>query len=135
MKLTIYSDGGARGNPGPAGFGVVIDDEQGKKIDEHAEYIGETTNNQAEYRGAIWGLKRAAELGATAVELKADSLLLVKQANGEYKVKHPEIAQRFLQLKNAEASINGRVKYTHIPREKNKRADALANAAMDRGKR
>ena len=134
MKLIIYTDGGSRGNPGHAGFGVYITDDKGKKIEGYAEYIGLTTNNQAEYRGAIWGLRRAKELGATSVEIRADSQLMVRQAMGEYKVKEPQIAVRYLELKNAETALGCRVIYTHIPREKNKNADALANEAMDRKK-
>src|SRR5690349_12569170 len=98
MKLTIQTDGGARGNPGPAGIGVVILDEKGKVLEEHAKYLGVATNNQAEYKAAIFGLERAVALGATSVELVADSELLVKQASGEYKVKNPDIAKRFLEL-------------------------------------
>jgi ribonuclease HI len=133
MKLIIETDGGARGNPGPAGIGVVVLDEHGKILEEHAEYLGKTTNNQAEYKAAILGLKRAVALGATSVEIRADSELLVKQANGEYKVKNPDIGFRFIELKNLETQLGGKVRYTHIRREKNTRADKLSNDAMDAG--
>ena len=132
MNLQIFTDGGARGNPGPAGIGVVIIDlASGDIIEEHSQYLGETTNNQAEYRAAILGLKRAVELGASSVELVADSELLIKQCRGEYKVKNPEIAKRYLELKNFETLLNGRVQYRHVKREHNKKADSLANKAMD----
>ncbi len=133
MKLTIHTDGGARGNPGPAGIGVVIQDESGKTLDELAKYLGRTTNNQAEYRAVILGLERALELGATSVEIVTDSELLVRQANGEYKVRNPDLAQRYLQMKNLEIRLGGCVTYRHVRREQNKRADTLANKAMDRG--
>lgn len=133
MKLIIETDGGARGNPGPAGIGVVVLDEHGKILEEHAEYLGKTTNNQAEYKAAILGLKRAVALGATSVEVRADSELLVRQANGEYKVKNPDIGYRFIELKNLETQLGGRVRYVHVRREKNLRADKLSNDAMDKG--
>jgi ribonuclease HI len=131
MKLTIQTDGGARGNPGPAGIGVVIS-EGSRTLEEHAEYLGVTTNNQAEYRAVILGLERAVALGAKDVEVVTDSELLVKQANGEYKVKNPDIAKRFLEMKNLCTRI-GRVKFRHVRREYNKRADELSNIAMDKG--
>jgi len=132
MHLIIYTDGGARGNPGPAGIGVVITDEAtGKAIEEHSRYLGSTTNNQAEYQAAILGLERAVELGAQSVELVADSELMIKQARGEYKVKNAELAKRFLELKNLETRLAGRVTFRHVMRTRNKRADALANRAMD----
>lgn len=133
MKLTIQTDGGARGNPGPAGIGVVILDEHGKVLEEHAKYLGVTTNNQAEYKAVILGLERALALGARSVEVVADSELIVRQANGEYKVKNPEIAKRFFELKNLETALGGRVRYRHVRRELNKHADRLSNEAMDQG--
>ena len=132
MNLQIYTDGGARGNPGPAGVGVVIVDKaNGDKIDEISKYLGETTNNQAEYQAAITGLARAVELNAQSVELISDSELLIRQCRGQYKVKNQDIAQRFLELKNLETRLGGRVQYRHVKRELNKQADALANQAMD----
>jgi ribonuclease HI len=133
MKIIIKTDGGARGNPGPAGIGVVVEDEKGNVLEEHAKYLGITTNNQAEYRAVIVGLERALVLGATSVEVLADSELLVRQANGEYKVKNPEIAKRYLELKNLETRLGGHVKYRHVRREYNKHADKLSNEAMDKG--
>ncbi len=135
LNLIIRTDGGARGNPGPAGIGVVIEDaETGEVLEEHAEYLGETTNNQAEYKAVILGLDRAVALKASSVTVVADSELLVRQATGEYKVKNPGLAQRFLELKNREVLLGRRVKYRHVRREENKHADALANKAMDRGR-
>lgn len=133
MKFTIQTDGGARGNPGPAGIGVVILDEAGKVLEEHAEYIGVTTNNQAEYRAVILGLERTIALGANAADVVTDSEFLVRQMTGKYKVKHPEIAKRFLEVKNLEAKLGGRVKYRHVRRELNKHADRLSNEGMDKG--
>jgi ribonuclease HI len=134
MNLQIYTDGGARGNPGPAGIGVLlVDKASGEKVEEHSVFLGKTTNNQAEYRAAILGLERAVALGAASVELIADSELIIKQARGEYKVKNADLAKRYLELKNLETRLNGRVQYRHVIREHNKRADTLANEAMDRG--
>lgn len=133
MHCLIRTDGGARGNPGPAGIGVVIEDaETGKVLEEHAEYLGVQTNNQAEYKAVILGLKRCRDLGATQVEVAADSELLIKQANGEYKVKNPGLARCFHELKNLETHFS-KVSYRHVRREQNKAADALANRAMDQG--
>jgi len=132
-KFIINTDGGARGNPGPAGIGVVIRDaETNALVEEHAKYLGETTNNQAEYQAVILGLKRAVHLGASEVDIVTDSELLVKQANGEYRVKNPDLAQRFLEMKNLCTQI-GLCRFRHVPREKNKRADFLSNIAMDSG--
>lgn len=133
--LRIYSDGGARGNPGPAGSGAVVkfvheDGTEGDTIAALQEYVGETTNNQAEYRAIIIGLQKARELGAEAVDLYMDSELAAKQIKGEYKVKNPGIAARFLEVHNLLQSFK-RVHVRHIPREKNGEADALVNAAID----
>jgi len=135
MNLIIYTDGGARGNPGPAGIGVYITDKAtGEMVEEHAKFLGSTTNNQAEYQAAILALQRAVELGAQSVELVADSELLIKQARGEYRVKNADLAKRYLELKNLETKLAGRVTYRHVMRTHNKRADALANQAMDEAK-
>lgn len=134
MFLRIHTDGGSRGNPGPAGLGVVIKDAAGAIVEEHARYLGKTTNNQAEYMAVIVGLERCLALGATEVEVVADSELLIKQAQGEYRVKNPDLQTRFREMKGYEAKI-GTVKYRHVRREYNKEADALANKAMDEGMR
>ena len=129
----IRTDGGARGNPGPAGFGVVLENAMnGEVIEQHGEFIGHATNNVAEYRGVVWGLRRAHELGATRVDVVADSELLIKQCKGLYKVKNAGLAPLYLKIKNLETLI-GHVTYRHVRREYNKAADALANRAMDQG--
>ena len=133
MNCLIRTDGGARGNPGPAGIGVVIENaDTGEVIETHSRFLGRTTNNQAEYRAVIVGLERCLALGADSVEVVADSELLVKQANGEYRVKHPDLARRFAEMKRLESAFT-LVKYRHVRRAYNKSADKLANQAMDRG--
>ncbi len=133
MKLIIRTDGGSRGNPGPAGIGVVIENaDTNEVVETHAKFLGKTTNNQAEYKAVILGLERAVVLGAEQVEVVADSELLIKQARGEYRVKNPDLQIRFAELKAFERQLP-RVSYRHVRREFNKAADALANEAMDRG--
>lgn len=132
-KLIIYTDGGARGNPGPAGIGAVIKDSDGEVLAEISEYIGETTNNQAEYRAVIAAIKKAQELEADVLEFFLDSELVVKQLNQEYKVKNQDLAPLFVQIYNATLSFK-KVIFKHVRREFNKAADKLANQAMDRKK-
>ncbi len=133
MNLTIRTDGGSRGNPGPAGIGVVIENADTQEVlEKHAEFLGKTTNNQAEYKAVILGLQRAVVLGAETVEVVADSELLIRQARGEYRVKNPDLGLRFAEMKALERKLK-LVKYRHVRREFNKAADALANEAMDRG--
>jgi len=132
-KLIIYTDGGARGNPGPGGIGVVIYDENKKKIAEISEFLGHSTNNQAEYKAVIAAMKKAKELKAEILEFFLDSELVVKQLKREYKVKNPDLAPLFLQIYNLEMNFK-KVSFHHVPRERNKEADALANEAMDKGK-
>ena len=131
-KLIIYTDGGARGNPGPGGIGAVIYDGNKKKLAEISEHIGHSTNNQAEYKAVIAAMKKAKELGGQELEFYLDSELIVKQLKREYKVKNGELAPLFLQIYNLEIGFK-KVSFRHIPRERNKEADALANMAMDRG--
>lgn len=134
MYLLARTDGGSRGNPGPSGIGVVIEDAKtGEVLEEHARFLGRTTNNQAEYQAVILALSRAVALGAKEMEIVADSELLIKQAKGEYRVKNPDLQLRFREMKGLEAQL-GRVHYRHVRRELNKAADALANKAMDAGK-
>ena len=130
-KLIIFTDGGARGNPGPAGIGIVIK-ENDKNIKEYGKYIGETTNNQAEYKALISALETAREMGAEEVQVFMDSELIVKQIKGEYKVKHPGLAPLFLKLYNLKVGFK-KFSVTHVRREKNKEADALVNKAIDEG--
>lgn len=128
--IILYSDGGARGNPGPAGCGVVLKDEQGAVVAEIANYVGERTNNQAEYEGVIAGLARAHKLGATSVRCMLDSQLVVEQLSRRYKVKDADLAKLFVQCWNLIQQFAS-VTFTHIPREKNKEADRLVNRAID----
>ncbi|MDA3803036.1 MAG: ribonuclease HI family protein [Patescibacteria group bacterium] len=131
-KFIIYTDGGARGNPGPAGIGAIIYDEEKNIIAEISEYIGSTTNNQAEYKALIAALKKAKELKAEELDCYLDSELVVKQLKREYKVKNPDLSPLFLEIHNLSLSFK-KISYTHVRRELNKEADKLANMAMDRG--
>jgi ribonuclease HI len=130
---TAHVDGGARGNPGPAGYGAVIRDAHGKKVAELSEYLGHQTNNYAEYQGLLGVLRYAIEHQIDAIHVVSDSELMVRQMKGIYKVKHPELrklhdeAQRMVrQLRHFEIR--------HALREHNQTADRLANLAMDKGK-
>ncbi len=128
-KLTTFTDGGARGNPGPAALGVVIM-EDGRVVEKFGRYLGETTNNQAEYRALIAALERASELGAKEVECNLDSELVVKQMRGEYTVRDRDLQPLFVRAWNLAAQI-GKVSYRHVRREFNSAADAEVNAAID----
>ncbi len=131
MKLTIYTDGGARGNPGPAATGVVIKDAKNKTIASYGEYLGEQTNNYAEYMALISGLKKARALGADEVDCMLDSELVVKQLQRKYKVKEPTLQKLFILAYNASAQFK-HVTYKHIPRERNQEADAEVNEVLDK---
>lgn len=130
MKITIHTDGGARGNPGPAGIGAVITDEKGKVVKEVSACIGETTNNQAEYQALIRGLEAAKKFGASEVAVVMDSELIIKQLKQEYRVRDKGLAPLFVKAWNL---LHGFKKYAlrHVPRAKNKRADELVNQALD----
>lgn len=133
MRLIARTDGGSRGNPGPAGIGVVLEDADTQEVVEtHAVYLGVTTNNQAEYKAVVLALERAQALAAEELEVVADSELLVKQANGEYRVKNPGLQPLYAKIKFLEHHFR-RVSYRHVRRALNKAADALANQAMDEG--
>jgi len=132
LKLIIYTDGGARGNPGPAGIGVVIFNDKKKLIAEISEYIGEATNNQAEYRALMAAIKKAKELGTEEIRFYLDSQLVVEQLNGNYKVKNKDLQPLFVRIYNDSLNFK-KVTYSYIPREQNKEADSLANKAMDKG--
>jgi ribonuclease HI len=131
-KIIIYTDGGARGNPGPSGIGVVIYNEDKELIEEHSDFLGIATNNQAEYKAVILALKKAHLLGAEEIHFFLDSELVVKQLRGEYKVKNQDLASLFLEIHNLSLNFK-KILYTHVRRELNKEADRLANEAMDRG--
>lgn len=131
MKLTIYTDGGARGNPGPAATGVVIKNAKDKTIASYGEYLGEQTNNYAEYSALISGLKKAKALGATEVDCVLDSELVTKQMKLEYKVKEPTLQKLFIQVYNLATQFK-KVTYRHTLRHNNKEADAEVNAILDK---
>jgi len=130
MKVTIFTDGGARGNPGPAATGIVIKDEKGTVLAAYGEYLGRQTNNFAEYSAIISALKKAKELGATEVECVTDSKLVVEQLNGRWKVKEPTLQKLFVQAWNELRKFKkGRL--THTLRAGNKAADAEVNKILD----
>ena len=128
--MTAYIDGGSRGNPGPAGFGVQIVDADGAVVAELHGALENTTNNVAEYNGLLAALAWAVDHGQKALHIRSDSELLVKQLRGEYRVKHPGL-QPLYQDARALISRIGRVSFEHVRRELNKDADRLANLAMD----
>lgn len=130
MKLTVNVDGGARGNPGPAAIGVVIRDPEGLIIDEHGERIGEATNNVAEYKALIRGIQRAAELGATELDLVGDSELVVRQVEGRYKVKKPGLKPLHAEAREALSAFDS-WSIRHVRRELNAEADRLVNEVLD----
>jgi len=135
-KITIYTDGGSRGNPGPAAIGIIFCNEKGQVIKKYSECLGEATNNEAEYQAVIFALKKFKALFGkklsknTEIELKSDSELLTKQLNGEYKIIEPNIQQLFITLWNLRLDFK-RVKFKFISREKNKEADLLVNEILD----
>jgi ribonuclease H / adenosylcobalamin/alpha-ribazole phosphatase len=128
--VIVWADGGARGNPGPAGFGVVVTTPSGEVLAQLGEGIGWATNNVAEYRGSIAGLEQALALGAKRVHVRADSLLVVNQQKGLWKVKSPSLQGLWTQTRHLVSQFD-RVTWEHVPRGQNRRADALANQAMD----
>jgi ribonuclease HI len=130
--LIAYSDGGARGNPGPAGYGVLIKDESGKKVAALSEYLGHQTNNFAEYQGLIAALEYAVEHGPKALKLVSDSELLVRQIKGIYKVKNLTLKDLHARAKELIAEMDW-FSIDHALREHNREADQLANQAMDKG--
>jgi ribonuclease HI len=131
VRVVVHVDGGARGNPGPAAAAAVVSDAAtGAVLDEASSYLGETTNNVAEYRGLLLGLERARALGADEVEVVNDSELVAKQVNGEYKVKHPDMKALHAE---AHAALEGFARWSirSVPRARNADADALVNQALD----
>lgn len=128
--ITAYIDGGSRGNPGPAGFGVRIENDTGAIVAELHESLGITTNNVAEYRGLLAALGWALEQGHTRLRVRSDSELLVRQMRGEYRVKHPNLQPLHAEARGLIARI-GHVTFEHVRREANREADRLANLAMD----
>ena len=126
----MWTDGGARGNPGPAGIGVVIRDKDHCVVGEVTEFIGEATNNQAEYQALLRGLERAVELGAEELLIHSDSELMVRQIEGEYKVKNEGIKPLYAKAKDLLSQLD-RYTIKHVRREENGEADALVNQAID----
>jgi len=131
LAATLYADGGARGNPGPAGAGAVIYDQSGAQIAALSRYLGQATNNVAEYQALIMGLEAALELGVARIEARLDSELLVKQLGGQYQVKAPHLKPLFQKAKALLQQFAG-AHIVHVRREQNGVADGLANQAMDR---
>ncbi|HUZ99246.1 MAG TPA: reverse transcriptase-like protein [Gaiellaceae bacterium] len=130
MKAKLFTDGGARGNPGPAAYGYVLEAEDGTVLAARGERIGVATNNVAEYRALIAGLEKAVELAVPEVEVVSDSELLVKQMTGEYRVKNAALQDLSIQASRLAREI-GKVSYTAVRREHNELADRLVNEALD----
>ena len=135
-KIIIYTDGGSRGNPGPAALGVVIQDASGKTIKEYGEALGVRTNNEAEYAAVVSALKKVKALFGKDkikhlhVDMRMDSQLVCRQLSGEYKVEVERLFPFFMQIHNLLIDF-GEVSFTHVPREKNKEADRMVNEALD----
>ena len=130
MKARLFTDGGSRGNPGPAAYGFVLEAEDGTVLEARGEAIGVATNNVAEYSALVAGLGRAAEAGVTDLEVVSDSELVVKQMRGEYKVKNKALQGLFLEASRLARGIDS-VRYTAVRREHNELADRLVNEALD----
>jgi len=133
MKMVVHVDGGARGNPGPAAAAAVISAADGQALAEHAELLGSTTNNVAEYRALLLGLRRARALGAEEVEVVGDSELIAKQVRGEYKVKNAALRSLHAESLAALGEFQ-RWSIRTVPRAQNAEADALVNAALDQAR-
>ena len=127
----LHTDGAARGNPGPAGIGVVLVRPDGEVADELARYIGTATNNVAEYTALITGLERALQFGVFDLEVFSDSELMVRQLNGQYKVKNEGLKPLFARVQQLAGQFRS-IRYVHVPRERNRHADRLANEGIDR---
>ncbi|OHA56832.1 MAG: hypothetical protein A2114_02015 [Candidatus Vogelbacteria bacterium GWA1_51_14] len=138
-KYILNTDGGARGNPGPAGAGAVLADGQGNKLAEASKPLGVMPNNEAEYHALLLGLDLAKKtigkekVKGVAIEARLDSELVVRQLNGQYQIKEERLQKLFMQIWNARVETFKQLTFTHIPREQNRRADELANQAMDEG--
>jgi len=136
-KITIYTDGGARGNPGPAGAGAVIVDGKGNTLKRVSKSLGERTNNWAEYEGVILGLRTlkkllgSLKLKGIEIEVKLDSELVARQLSGKYQIKEETLYSQFITVHNMQVKDFPNISFTHIPRSENGEADKLANEAMD----
>lgn len=139
-KIVLYTDGGSRGNPGIAGAGVVIKDYNGTTIKKVAKPLGVVTNNEAEYQAIILGLETLKRIYGSGkiknynIEIRSDSELVVSQLRGEYQIKEEKLMPLFIKIWNLQVKDLPKIAFTHIPREQNSEADALANEAMDQGK-
>lgn len=137
-KITIWTDGGARRNPGPAGAGAVICDGRGNELKGVSKFLGTRTNNWAEYEAVVLGLETARKIfgkkiSEMQVEVKMDSQLVQQQLSNKYQIKEESLFPQFIKVHNLIVRYFSQIKFSHIPREENKRADELANEAMDRG--
>jgi len=130
LSVRLFTDGGARGNPGPAAYGYVLEDEDGSVLAAHGEKIGVATNNVAEYSALIAGLEKALELGLESVEVVSDSQLLVKQMQGTYRVKNEALQELWSRATSLARQV-GSVRYSWVRREHNELADRLLNEALD----
>jgi len=137
MKYIVYTDGGSRGNPGPAAVGAVICNDQGEAIKKYGQTIGQATNNEAEYQALIFALKKMkqvfgkAKMAQAQIEVRMDSELIVSQLNHQYKIEEPHLQQLFLQVWNLLIDFGGYA-FLAVPREQNKEADRLVNEALDK---
>ncbi|MCK6462601.1 MAG: ribonuclease HI family protein [Candidatus Pacebacteria bacterium] len=137
-KIIVYTDGGSRGNPGPAGIGVAITDEKGNLIKGYSNFLGVKTNNEAEYEAVVFALQKLKALFGKEkvkqmeIEFKMDSQLIARQLNGQYRIEEEKLFPLFIKIWNLRMDF-GPIKFTEIPREQNKEADRLANEAMDEG--
>ena len=130
MRVRLFTDGGARGNPGPAAFAFVLEADDGVVVAAHGERIGVATNNVAEYRALVAGLEHAVELAVIELEVVSDSELLVKQMRGEYRVKNEALRELSTEAARLARKL-GRVRYSHVGREQNELADRLVNETLD----
>lgn len=136
-KIIIYTDGGSRGNPGPAAFGVVFADSNGKMLKRYGKTLGVRTNNEAEYEAVVFAMQKAKALfGGEKIkkldfEIRMDSELVVSQLNGEYKIENEKLQPLFMKIWNLNIDF-GSIAFVHVPREKNREADRLVNEALDK---
>ena len=136
-KIIIYTDGGSRGNPGPAAFGYVIKDVTGNVLKQYGEAIGKATNNEAEYQAVIAALKKEKKmfgkdkLKKGRIEVRMDSELAVRQLSGVYKIENEKLQPLFMKVWNLRVELGENVSFTHVPREQNKEADRMVNEALD----
>lgn len=130
--LILRSDGGARGNPGPAGAGYVLEDNSGNEVEQGSEFLGKATNNEAEYRALILGMATASKHSPKVLRCFLDSQLVVNQLNGLFRIKKARLAELAVEVRGLERGFN-KVEYHYVPRHENKRADRLVNQAIDEG--